>query len=371
MRFGQFALVVFFLLAAFGSSALAQTSNVSISFDFRQGALGWQAGFADYSTQTNLDSFEFQSGIRSLPAELQPAGTGFYIQSHNRIDDVFMFLKRKLGPADGVVPGQKYQVYLTIVFGSNAQNGCLGVGGAPGESVGLKAGASPIEPFAVLDASGWWRMNVNKGDPFASGELAASPVSSIANGLPCNLQSRPYVSLRRNHLHQGLAAANSAGELWLLLGTDSGFEGLTQLYYQSVDVLLVPMDQWPTAPDVLQRENSDEGVVLDSVTHTAGPFAVDNSHNFSSDSRTRLSLLVRNLALMPDEDASDVTATAEDAQHRVFPLTVESVVRMPTFNWLDQVIVSLPDELRGVGDLRISVLVHNSNSNSVTVRMKQ
>src|SRR5262249_35996929 len=247
--------------------------NISINFDFRQGALGWRAGFADYSTFTNPDTFEFRAEIRSLPPELQPKGTGFYIQGHNRSDDLFMFLKRKLGPTDGVVAGQKYQVYFTIVFGSNAQSNCIGAGGSPGESVGLKAGGSSIEPLAVLDASSTWRMNVNKGDPLAPGELVASTVGSIANGTPCNPQPPPYVSLTRNHLHRTLATANSDGELWLLLGTDSGFEGLTGMYYQSVNVLLVPMDQWPTAPIILQRSGSQDAVVNHSGTRTARPLA--------------------------------------------------------------------------------------------------
>lgn len=370
-RFAQFSLVAFLLLSGLCSSASAQNSNVTLSFDFRRGALGWQAGFADYSTKTNFDSFEFQSEIRSLPAELQPTGTGFYIQGHNREDDLFMFLKRKLGPADGIVAGQKYQLYFTIVVASNAPTGCFGAGGAPGEAVGLKAGASAIEPIPVLDVAGTWRMNVNKGEPQGPGDLVVTRVSSIANGLPCNLQSRPYVTLFRHNLHQSLVTASSAGELWLLLGTDSGFEGLTGLYYQSVDVLLVPMNELPTAPDVLTRADSEEGVVVDAVTHNPGPFTVDNSHNFSSDSRTRLSLFVRNLGLLPGEDASAVTAVAEDAQHRVFPLTVEFVGRVPTYNWLDQVIVRLPDELRNAGDIKIGVMVHSSTSNRVTVRMQQ
>lgn len=371
MKFVQFSLIVFLLLSALSSSAAAQNANVALSFDFRQGVLGWQAGFADYSTQTNLDSFDFQTGIRSLPGEVRPSGTAFYIQGNNRSDDLFMFLKRKLGPTDGIVAGQKYQLYFTIIFASNAQSGCPGAGGSPGDSVALKAGASAIEPVPVLDATSTWRMNVNKGGPMGPGELVATGISSIANGLPCDLRSQPFVSLTRHHLHRNLATASSAGELWLLLGTDSGFEGLTGLYYQSVDVLLVPMSEWPAAPDVLQRAGSDEGVVVDSVTQFSGPFAVDNSQNFSGDSRTRLSLFVRNLGLLPEEDASAVAAAAEDAQHRVFPLTVEFVGRVANFDWLDQVIVRLPDELRNAGDIKISVMSHSSTSNKVTVKMNQ
>src|SRR5262249_58052013 len=131
-----------------------------------------------------------------------------------------------------------------------------------------------------------------------------------ANGTPCNPQPPPYVSLTRNHLHRTLATANSDGELWLLLGTDSGFEGLTGIYYQSVNVLLVPMDQWPTAPIILQQAGSQDAVVIDSVTQTAGPFTLDNIHNFSSDQRTRLVLFVRHLGLAPGEEASAVTRQA-------------------------------------------------------------
>jgi hypothetical protein len=36
-------------------------------------------------------------------------------------------------------------------------------------------------------------------------------------------------------------AANAAGELWLLVGTDSSFEGPTGLYYQEIEVELVPV----------------------------------------------------------------------------------------------------------------------------------
>ena len=371
-RFGLSLAITLALLLLLSASAPAQTnSNVSVSFDFRQGAQGWQAGFADYSTLTNLDSFDFRTEIRSLPPELNRAGTGFYIQGQNRSDDLFMFLKRKLGPTDGLVAGQKYQLYFTIVVASNAQSGCPGAGGSPGDSVGLKAGAAPIDPVPVLDANSTWRMNVNKGAPPGPGELVTTLVSTIANGLPCNLQSTPYVSLTRHHLHQRLVTANSAGELWLLLGTDSGFEGLTGLYYQSIDVLLVPMTQWPSAPIVLQQASSQDGVVIDSVTHIAAPFAIDNIHNFSSDQRTRLVLFVSQLGLAAGEGPSVVTVQAEDAQHRTFPLTVEFVAALATFNWLDQVVVRLPDELRNAGDIRITVTVHGTTSNAATVRMKQ
>src|SRR6267378_966403 len=162
--------------------ALAQGTNppVSISFDFRNGALGWQAGFADYPPAGDKDGFyELKAGIRSLPAELGVSGTGFYIQGANHSDDLFMFMKRRLDPADGIVAGQTYQITFTLVFASNAPSGCVGAG----DAVYLKAGASAAEPLALLERRSFYpnlRMNVDKSNQSQSG-IAASVTGNIAN----------------------------------------------------------------------------------------------------------------------------------------------------------------------------------------------
>ncbi len=58
-------------------------------------------------------------------------GTGYLLQSHNRSDDVFMYLKRKPAAADGIVPNQAYSVTFKITVASNAPSGSFGVGGTP------------------------------------------------------------------------------------------------------------------------------------------------------------------------------------------------------------------------------------------------
>src|SRR5688500_291161 len=55
--------------------------------DFRFGPLGWEAGFADYSP-VNGD-MELLAEMRALPPEIAPSGTAFYMQGHNRSDDLF------------------------------------------------------------------------------------------------------------------------------------------------------------------------------------------------------------------------------------------------------------------------------------------
>lgn len=218
-------------------------SSVRLEIDFRQGAQGWEAGFAEYSPEMGDMMLEVE--IRALPSELGINGTGYYLQGMNRSDDLFMFLKRRLGTDDGVVPGQEYRVALTIIFASNAPSGAVGIGGAPGESVFLKAGASPMEPDAYLDSeTGYYLINVDKGSGNSGNGTAASVVGDIANGLSAeevDLENPPYVSLMRQHEHQYTVNASANGELWLLVGTDSGFEGLTGIYYQSIAVNLIPV----------------------------------------------------------------------------------------------------------------------------------
>jgi hypothetical protein len=221
----------------------AISSPVHLEFDFCQGVQGWEAGFAEYAPDME-DTMQLEAGISPLPSELESECTGYYLQGMNSPDDLFMFLKRRLGTDDGMEPGQKYHVTYTIVFASNAPSGAAGIGGPPGESVFLKAGASAAEPEVYLDsATDYYVMNVDKGLGNTGEGKAASVVGHIANGLSADeidITDPPHVSLVREHTHRYKVTANPDGELWLLVGTDSGFEGLTGIYYQRIEVTLKP-----------------------------------------------------------------------------------------------------------------------------------
>jgi hypothetical protein len=210
---------------------------IDIRFDFRRGEEGWTAGFADYAVGQE-DSLALDSGVRPLPAELGIDGTGFYLQGNNVSDDLFMFLTRRLANEDGLRAGAAYDLTYELRFASNAPSDCSGIGGAPGESVILKAGGAPVAPRAV-EMDGEIRMNVDKGNQTESGP-AASAAGNIANGIPCEDGEVPYVSLTRRHIHSSPVGAGGDGSLWLLVGTDSGFEGLTGIYYERIAVQLVP-----------------------------------------------------------------------------------------------------------------------------------
>jgi len=364
------------LLVAVSSSTCAQNSTVNKSFDFRNGAQGWQAGFADYAPGTDKNgSFELLAEIRNVPTELG-TGTAFYLQGNNHSDDLFMFLKRRLNSGDGIVAGQTYQITFTLVFGSNAPSGCIGIGGSPGEGVFLKAGGSPAEPLALLDSktiiAPTLLMNVDKANQSLSG-IAASVTGNIANGQPCGGGPANYVSMQRTHQHTSLVNANSKGELWLLVGTDSGYELTTALYYQRIDVTLVPVSQQPpvllTYVDA-RFQNTGRASALDSVSLLSEPFRVFSEQNFfSPDQRTRINLFAYNLELKAGEDKSVIAVEVEDSQHHVYGLPVEAVNEVPNFNWITQVTVRLPDEVQAIGDAVLRIKLRGVASQSLPVQI--
>ena len=363
------ALLVLVMMSA-SAHAQATSSPLSITFDFRNGAQGWQSGFADYNPSPNHGDFMLRAEMRDLPVELGVAGTGFYFQGNNHSDDLFMFLKRRLGPSEGIVAGQAYWLDYTIVLASNAPD-CGGIGGAPAFSVVVKVGGAPAEPRTLLDSLGSLGLNVDKSNQFQSG-IHASVAGDIWNGLPCTINS--YVSIQRNHRHLAPVQANSDGELWLLVGTDSGFEGFTNVYYQRIDVRLTPLSAAP-APKLLttqNRDGSDSGraAALNSVTMTREPFSVLTTHNFNHDQQTRLILLAHSVVLGTGEDASVVTAQAEDAQQQLYQLPVEVVRRVPNWEWITQVVVRVPPELANKGDVSVSIGLRGVPSNKVLVRLE-
>ncbi|HEY3039897.1 MAG TPA: hypothetical protein VGJ66_14240 [Pyrinomonadaceae bacterium] len=369
--------IILLVLITFTPVAFAQETPqpVSVSFDFRNGALGWQAGFARYPPETDKNGFyELLAEIRSLPPELGN-GTGFYIQGNNHSDALVMFMKRGLSADNGIVAGQAYQVNFTIVFGSSAPTGCSGVGGSPGDSVNLRAGASPAEPLALLGIPRPFRdletnVDIGLGSGPTRDGLAASFAGTIANGQPCDSGPRPWVSIQRSHQHTTLVNANSKGEIWFFVGTDSGFEGPTQLYYQRIDVTLTPVSP-PPPPVLLTDQTTGRAAALDSVTLMREPFSVISSQNFfSPDHHTRVTLFGYNLELKNGENLSAITAQAEDSQHRVFVLPVEAAQEVADFGWIKQVTLRLPDEIQGTGDVAVSISLRGIASNKVLFSIK-
>ena len=224
--------------------------NVEYSTTFSSGADLWNHGFSDYhdTNETPSDElYEFAGGIDDLPDSLHSNSKGYMIASMNRSDDMFMFLTRKLDSSDGVQAETVYELDMEISFATCAGSGCAGVGGAPGEAVTVKAGASEIEPeSAITGNDSYYEMNIDKGQQ-TSGGTDAAVIGNVANGSDdCSGETWVVKTLQ---LQDFYVKSNGDGNLWLVIGTDSGYEGFTELYFTEICATLSPTDLDSIPPD--------------------------------------------------------------------------------------------------------------------------
>ena len=124
------------------------------------------------------------------------------------------------------------------------------------------------------------------------------------------------------------------------------------------------------APVLLTEQNTEFAIALDSVTQTRDPFSLTNPFNLGTDSRRRVSLFVWRLQLLPSDNASDVSVTAEDNQARMYDLTVEYIGPLPGVGEVTQVVVRLPDNVVGAPrDLLVKVGLRGAVSNKAIIKI--
>lgn len=134
--------------------------------------------------------------------------------------------------------------------------------------------------------------------------------------------------------------------------------------------VLRPRTNLDSTPQLLTEWNSTRAIALDSVTRMREPFSVNSTVNFSTDGRTRLMLFAYNVNLAPGEPQTVLTAQAEDAAHKIYPLTVEYVDKFPNFERVTQVVVVLPAELANAGDVSVSLTLRGTTGNKALIKIQ-
>ena len=193
------------------------------TFIFSGNFNGWKGDFADYPVGAE-QFYELAWGWENLPLKIDELDKGLYLSGNNHSDDLFMFVKY---PLEGLEPQTTYIIHFaSILIESHAPEGRIGIGGAPGESVFFKVGASSQEPQKV-DTEGFYLLNVDKGNQ-SEGGANALVLGNIAS------QSEEY-QVKEFCADNAFAITTDAqGKLWIFLGTDSGFEGFTKFYIARV-----------------------------------------------------------------------------------------------------------------------------------------
>jgi len=225
-------LLVILTVTIFGCSP-GYEKEFRFDFTFEENEEGWITGFADLPADYNQESFELDAGWGELPSGLE--GNAIYMQGHNRSDDLFMYLTKEI---EGLKPDTRYQLVFTIELASNTPAGMVGIGGSPGESVFVKAGAVNYEPEAIEEADGHLRMDIDKGNQSSEGKDMIN-LGTISNP-NINLETftgEEYALMTLDNLDKTFSVTtNSDGSVWVIVGTDSGFEGLTKVYYDQIAI---------------------------------------------------------------------------------------------------------------------------------------
>jgi hypothetical protein len=230
-------LVGAFLLQACGGSDGGPSQpkppvTVERLFDFGQGSAGWISGSSDYSELTAPN--DVIAELRSLPNPF--TGTGYFQSGRNRSDDLFLYIK---SPVDGLVPGVTYRLSANLQFLTQVPSGCVGVGGSPGESVWLVLAAASAEPRNQI-SEGDTRLSIDRGNQSkggASGVVLGTMANTVKDCGEPRWESKTLSAPLTNRLS---VKADEKGVIWVLIGFDSGFEALSQLYYQRLSLSLEP-----------------------------------------------------------------------------------------------------------------------------------
>jgi len=218
----------------FGTDAHDNIAEYTYTFEGDTG--GWQHGFADLPVDADPEFYQLHGDRFELPGDLN--GYGYRLQGNNHSDDLFMFIKIRV---DGLTPGEIYDVAFTIDLATAVPEGLMGIGGSPGESVYLKPGITAGEPAIVEDDSGYLRMNIDKGQQ-AQGGADMLVIGHIAYEADDSGDGGEWQIKRLDNRDQSSRVTVGVdGALWFIIGTDSGFEGLTDIYFDTITITLTPV----------------------------------------------------------------------------------------------------------------------------------
>ena len=230
MRFKRFCSLG--VAAAIGMSILAGTAaaketTAGLTFDFNQNDGGFTPIFSDYPNEQGGEEFyELRSGHEEVP--IAEAGKGLFLSGNNHSDDLFMGYYKDLS---GLVPETEYQFTVRFQLATNVENDMIGIGGAPGESVFVKCGVASKEPENSLDSLNHFCLNIDKGSQSTSG----SDMIVVGN-LAKEEINRPGEYEFNEIETKVIARTDEAGTAYLVIGTDSGFEGVTSYYLDDISV---------------------------------------------------------------------------------------------------------------------------------------
>ncbi len=208
--------------------------RLSLQYEFTANE-GWLVNFAEYDKDQETEmqlSYEYTT----LPSYIGPDISALMIQGNNQSDDLFMYAQNLV---DGLLPNTEYEVTLELEFATNAPENSVGIGGSPGSSVFIKAGVMPFDPQTNL-VNNYYEVNFDKGEQSESG---TDVITYGTFGNSNSAEDTTYVLKKFNNKDNPIIMrSRNVGNIYIIIGTDSGFEGLTKIYYNRLVISLIALN---------------------------------------------------------------------------------------------------------------------------------
>lgn len=202
-------------------------SDREFNYTFEKGTEGWTSYFSDYHVEGE-DFYELDFKYTSLPLPLDTSRKAIMITGHNHSDDLICMVYRKM---EGLQPNRIYAVTFNVDLASNTPSNSFGIGGSPDIAIG--AGGLSFAPSSRIDEEGLYRPNFTSQLQSKESNDTLKVLGTIGVGEDVHV----FTMINRNNLNNPVnIAANDKGEMWLMIGTDSGYEGITTLYYTSIKI---------------------------------------------------------------------------------------------------------------------------------------
>jgi hypothetical protein len=197
---------------------------VKLRSSFDEGTDHWIGEFADLPLEADLTIYELEHKRELLPLPGNNKDYGYKLKGMNRSDDLFMFMYKKVS---GLQPNATYDVSMHFDLYTNQAGGGFGIGGSPSDAVHVKAGVVNVEPKRII-VDDYYRMSIDTGSQIESGEQ----MQRIGNIAKPDADKDGYQ--RKPFAYDTKVTTDKNGEAYLVIGTDSGYEGLTTLYYDNI-----------------------------------------------------------------------------------------------------------------------------------------
>lgn len=221
----------FWILTLIPLLSWVQLPATEFNFNFSKGHEGWVGDFADYPVGEEA-FYELNWGWATLPNPLPGNEKGMVLSGNNHSDDLLMFIKRQI---EGLEPNTEYDVDFHVTIESNIPSGQMGVGGSPGEGIYFKVGASSQEPLKQ-ENNGYYRINIDIGNQGMGGANGVI-IGDLANPA-VDPEDPTFMPKEMSTFQSFQAKTDEQGKLWLLVGTDSGFEALSIYYVANISVTI-------------------------------------------------------------------------------------------------------------------------------------